>query len=478
MNQVARQFYVDWQMRGQQPDELIKQYQHRFGITWHQANSIHRWVKGMVDSLQECHQRQIADITGQIQSALDAINKWDKQVKDAAKKARRKRNPVIPEPGSQQKLRFKIHYKKRRIAQIEAKLEFLKSHPPHLIFGGQKLWKAQFNLEANQYESLSEWQQDWHSTRRSQFLSVGKALDRQGNRSVQWFPDGTLRISVPPALREEFGSFVEVSGVKFPYRQDDIEAALSGHQALTHRFICNDDAWYLHTTVEKIPAPLTTHFPAGMMGIDLNPKEAGWAIADADGNLAKVGSIHYDLTGKTSNQAEQILALVVKDLVGIAVKYGVPITIEKLDFTEKKRSLKELGNRYSRMLSSFAYNKFNELLTSRCEREGVDLLHKSAAWSSLIGMVKFMKRYGMSSATGAALVIARRGQGHSERLPARYARLLQVDGTRHVWNHWGAFKKKLVLGLPRHSFFDLSALEQAFEGKLSGGRCARSDLRR
>ncbi|NES85024.1 MAG: hypothetical protein F6K10_28425 [Moorea sp. SIO2B7] len=72
-------------------------------------------------------------------------------------------------------------------------------------------------------------------------------------------------------------------------------------------------------------------------------------------------------------------------------------------------------------------------------------------------MTKFMKRYGMSSATAAALVMARRGQRFSERLPARYARLLQVDGKRHVWNHWGMFKRKLVKELPRHRFFDLSA---------------------
>lgn len=121
MSQVARQFYVDWQVRGENPDELIKLYQSRFGITWHQANSIHRWVKGMVDSLGECQKRQISDITGQIQSAIEAVKKWSKQVKDAAKKARRKRNPVIPDPNSQQKLRCKLHNKNRRIAKLQAK---------------------------------------------------------------------------------------------------------------------------------------------------------------------------------------------------------------------------------------------------------------------------------------------------------------------------------------------------------------------
>jgi IS605 OrfB family transposase len=203
-----------------------------------------------------------------------------------------------------------------------------------------------------------------------------------------------------------------------------------------------------------------------MMGIDLNPREVGWAITNATGNLIASGSIPYSLDEKKTNQARDILALVVKELVGIASQYQVPITVEKLDFTEKKRQLKERGARYAKMLSSFAYSKFDELLTSRCVREGIPLYHRSAAWSSLIGMVKFMKRYGLSSATAAALVMARRGQRYSERLPARYARLLQVDGKRHVWSHWRMFKRKLVLKLPRHGFFDLDRAISEYVVKL------------
>ncbi|MGK7874283.1 MAG: hypothetical protein AB4426_13520, partial [Xenococcaceae cyanobacterium] len=140
--------------------------------------------------------------------------------------------------------------------------------------------------------------------------------------------------------------------------------------------------------------------------------------------------------------------------------------VEKLDFTEQKRKLREKGFHYSSMLSSFAYSKFDELLTSRCARSGVKLLHHNPAWSSLIGMTKFMTRYGMSSATAAALVMARRGQRFSERLGARYARLLQVDGKRHVWNHWRTFRTKLVLKLPRHRFFDLDTAIASHVAKL------------
>ena len=49
MCRAARQFYVDWQKNLSEPDELIKNYQRDFGITWHQANSVHLLVKGVVE---------------------------------------------------------------------------------------------------------------------------------------------------------------------------------------------------------------------------------------------------------------------------------------------------------------------------------------------------------------------------------------------------------------------------------------------
>lgn len=486
INSATRQFYVDWQIAKHHPTKLIAEYQNRYGLTWHQVNSIHRYLKGKVDSIKECLKRQIANIEGQINAAQQTVKKLDKQVKDAVKRANKKRNPELPEAGSQQKLRFRIHQKKRRIAHLQAKLERLKNTAPRLIFGGQKLWKAQFNLEANGYATLEEWRMDWEYYRNRQFGLVGKASDVQGNRSVQWFPAGFLRISVPPALRGKYGDFIELHGVQFPYGQDVIETALSNGQAVTHCFINKEGEWYLHTSVDRKPVKLKTYAWGGMMGVDLNPQEVGWAITDVSGNLVKYGQVKFDLTGLTSQQAEQILSLVVKQVVEIALQYAVPIVVEQLDFTSKKRHLREKSNRYARMLSGFAYNKFDQLLTSRCERLGVQLLHKIAAWSSLIGLVKYMRKYGMNSASAAALVLARRGQGFSERLPASYARLAQVDeatcvrgfpplskvagASRHVWNHWGTFKKRLVSGLERHQFFNKSVLDQTFVVKLSGGK--------
>lgn len=118
--------------------------------------------------------------------------------------------------------------------------------------------------------------------------------------------------------------------------------------------------------------------------------------------------------------------------------------------------MKEQGVKYSRMLSNFAYSCFHNMLVSRAEQNGVDVITIKPAFSSVIGLTKFMSFYGLSSDTAAALVIARRAMRKSERIPASYARTVQVDTQRHIWSFWNALSKKLF-GISRHRFFPSGA---------------------
>ncbi len=130
--------------------------------------------------------------------------------------------------------------------------------------------------------------------------------------------------------------------------------------------------------------------------------------------------------------------------------------VEKLEFTAKKAQMKEKGTRYSRMLSNFSYGKITELLTQKAQNVGVEIIFVSPAYSSLIGLVKYLKLYGISSDTAAALVLARRAMRLSERVPLQVAYPIMTMG-KHVWSAWHALNKKLnnQLCLRRHSYFSL-----------------------
>ena len=106
------------------------------------------------------------------------------------------------------------------------------------------------------------------------------------------------------------------------------------------------------------------------------------------------------------------------------------------------------------MLSSFSYGKIKACFLSRGYREGVEVHQVNPAFSSVIGRVKFMKRYGLSVHQASALVLARRLLGCSERIPRR--RVCPVGNgvqvtfavparkrVKHVWTYWGAVSGQL-----------------------------------
>ena len=80
------------------------------------------------------------------------------------------------------------------------------------------------------------------------------------------------------------------------------------------------------------------------------------------------------------------------------------------------------------------------------------------AYSSVIGRVKFMERYGLTVHQAAALVLARRLLGCSERIPRRWVcpigngvhiafTVPARKRVKHVWTYWGAISGQLRLAL-------------------------------
>ena len=141
-------------------------------------------------------------------------------------------------------------------------------------------------------------------------------------------------------------------------------------------------------------------------------------------------------------------------VVGYAKDVGKPVVIERLDFRQKKAIIEGESRKYARMLSSFSYGKVKAYFISQGHRCGVEIHQVNPAFSSVIGRVKFMERYGLSVHQAAALVLARRLLGCSERVPRRrvcpVGNGVQVAFTapvrkrvKHVWTYWGAIAGQL-----------------------------------
>ena len=225
-------------------------------------------------------------------------------------------------------------------------------------------------------------------------------------------------------------------------------------QAVSYRFKRDGKGWRVFATTSMMDVPVVTDRRRGAIGVDLNADHLAIAETDASGNYVHAFSVPLVTYGKSQHQAEAVIGDAVASVVDYAREAGKPIVIERLDFRQKKATLEGESRKYSRMLSGFSYGKIKACFLSRGHRHGVEVHQVNPAFSSLIGRVKFMERYGLSVHQAAALVLARRLLGYSERIPRRWvcpvgngvcvAFTVPVrKRVKHVWTYWGAISGQL-----------------------------------
>ena len=285
----------------------------------------------------------------------------------------------------------------------------------------------------------------------------------------------TLRLRMPDCLADQHGKYLTIERVRFAYGHDQVLAALDSNveygryrrehgeaaaratilgQAISYRFKRDEKGWRVFATTAVMDVSVITDQRRGAIGVDLNADHLAVVETDASGNCINAWREPLVTYGKSQHQAEAIIGDAVAGVVAYAREAGKPIVIERLDFRQKKAQLEGASRKYSRMLSSFSYGKIKAFFLSRGYRQGVEVHQVNPAFSSVIGRVKFMERYGLSVHQAAALVLARRLLGCSERIPRRWVAPIgngvQVAFTvparkrvKHVWTYWRAVAGQL-----------------------------------
>ena len=378
-----------------------------------------------------------------------------------------------------------VHGKRRRLANLKFRLSGLEADLAagrvRLCFGSKKLWRKQHQLEANGYASHEEWLEEWRDVRSNEFFVLGSRDETAGCQlcvaSVN--DDGTLtltlRLRMPDSLAGRHGKYLVVPNVRFAYGHEKVLAALGSNteyavyrrehgekearvtalgQAISYRFKRDAKGWRVFATTELPEVEVTTDRRRGAIGVDLNADHLAVSETDASGNYVKAWRVPLVTYGKRHHQAEALIGDAVAGVVEYARGAGKPLVVEKLDFRQKKAVLEGESRKYSRMLSGFSYGKIKAYFISRGYREGVEIIEVNPAYSSVVGRVKFMERYGLTVHQAAALVLARRLLGCSERIPSRWvcpvgngvhiAFTVPVrKRVKHVWTYWGAIAGQL-----------------------------------
>ena len=395
--------------------------QQTYGINKRHANGVISSAKGHSDSAKEHKILHHKTLEGKIKSIGIWLKKAERKLvlarKFYAKKKWQNSKTGCNFPiacslqykfTNWQNLRFQIHNKKRKLTLLTNKLKDLRVKPVKVFIP------------------------------HGDIFVVGSKDESFGNQVCQW--DGNqITFRVPKSLESRFGK--TVSSVIGSFSRNINRLPECG--AKTWHFYRKNGKWV--AAVQFTPNPgsqVSLERMYGCIGIDINPGSIGWAYVDPEGNLKAKGRIPLQMGLPNGKQQAQIvdacLQLAVK-----AAEFECPVVGEELDFSAKKHSLSEQSKKYARMLSGWAYSEFYKQLGSILSNRGIELITVNPAYSSIIGLIKYLRMYGLASDEAAALVISRRAMNKSERIPRSLTAYSEVNPEKHVWSEWNQLNKKI-----------------------------------
>ena len=446
-------------------NELKREFLPKFGITARQFNALRMGLEGKIDGIKARRPELIADLQSRIKKALKVVAVLTLKPTQATK----------------------LHQKKRRLHILHTKLDAMqadhKAGKVRLCFGSKKLFRAQFDLQSNGYADHAAWKCDWQDARSNQFFVLGSQDETAGNQSCQATvaDNGTLNLQLrlPDAMRAH-GKHLSISGLSFAYGHDKIVAALASNRrvasttkagkptvkrmgsALSYRFVRDAKGWRVFVSCEAQPIKQNSDVHLGGIGVDINTDHLAISETDRFGNLTHSLRIDLHTYGKTTDQAKALIGNAAVQVSELAKASKKPIFLERLDFSRKKAELEATHKPLARMLSSFACNKVISSVKAAAFRRGVEVRQVNPAYTSVIGAVNHAQVKGISVHMGAALAIARRGLGLSEKPPKREAIVPTRNGghvtlclpvrndSKHLWSYWGKIRTALKVAHAAH----------------------------
>ena len=262
----------------------------------------------------------------------------------------------------------------------DAVSEASKINQEHALFGGKKLW--------NRFIKGTISKKKWLHDRNNTLYSRGDRTKR-GNPNIR-IVGNKLWVNDP-----ETGWLKGALWLNKPVNLTCYEA----------RIQLKDGKFHVTFSWEETAPQIITNRSKGVIGVDTNPNGPALSELNSTGNLQshvflKNDRIQFASTGKRDYD---IKVMAVK-VVAIAKQAGKPLVLEQLSFKNKRK-----GKKFNRMAHNFIHKKFIEAIKSRAVKEGVEILEVPAAYTSIVGKLKYQDMYSLSVHNAAAMVIGRRG---------------------------------------------------------------------
>ena len=378
--QSAKRYAFNRLLESQDFNGLKKDIAPKFDLNMRYTYAAMLDAEAVISSQRKLIKEEIADTKAKIKKSKSKL----KKVKDPLKRS----GLFARIDKLNNKLTKYQHYKKTKAI-------------PKIVFGGRK------NFIDLQKGKITK--EDWKQLRNNAFYSIGGTIDG-GNQNlrIMHVKDNIFDLRINIGARKWVHQKLWM-----PDKYVGVLKSMIANNPYSVRVI-RKDKWELHISCDYLKEP-EIDISNGVAGFDVNPDNLSVTITTPNGNFraSKMFKCH-ELSYARTNRREWLLGNLVKDTFEWIKLFDVKtIGIENLKF---KKAF-DTNHKSNRKRSNFTYAKSTELIISRALKEKMAIIQVNPKFTSLIGEYKYATTYGISIHQAAALVVARRAMGYSERVP-------------------------------------------------------------
>ncbi|WP_319455025.1 MULTISPECIES: hypothetical protein [unclassified Mycobacterium] len=323
--------------------------------------------------------------------------------------------------------------KTRRLAVLRTRLvaaeQELAAGRPSITVGGKRLWRNRNHLEVTAMTE-PQWRDKWDAAR--MFLTAdGESGKTGGNETIRVDEAGRLRIKVPAALVDQFGTHLVITApVGFAHRGHEWAARVSARAAVRYDISFDPDRgrWYLDASwkISGEPTPEIDDLRAGpVLGVDLNADHLAACVLDVSGNpIGEPATIAVATAGLAASRRDGRVRAAITALLDLAQRQNcAAIVVENLDFADARATGRETlgrgrrGKRLRRTIAAIPTRKFRTRLTGMAARRGIAIIGVDPAYTSKWGAQHWRTPLQQQTSEpvtrhhAAAVAIGRRGLG-------------------------------------------------------------------
>lgn len=222
--------------------------------------------------------------------------------------------------------------------------------------------------------------------------------------------------------------FDRIGEITFPYGQELVDKLISQNStAITWTITDCGNAWKFDICVSPSEERTNNYYGDGCVAIDINWDRIALTELNGSGSLLNRKVIPFQMEGLSSDKIESNISLALEQVFLYCQAVHKPLAAEDIGSTKRKAGLYSKTSKRNRRVSLFACALMRRLIESKSLKYDTSVRFVNPTYTSQIGKIKYMLRYGLSVHESASYVIGRRGLSIIDKLQKQYYNELPVE---------------------------------------------------